>query len=75
MELKTRFYHLNLCQCKSKSNLKTVSVNHVLLGFFIYVSQLHSIAHTIKSIKHFQNMVLLNIHQIHHQIHLILSLH
>ena len=53
MELKTRFYHLNLCQCKSKSNLKTVYVDHVLLGFFIYVSQLHSIAHTIKSIKHF----------------------
>ena len=58
MELKNQFYHLNLRHCKSKSNLKqhfnnkslVVYVTHVLLAFFISLSQLHSIAYTIKSI-------------------------
>ena len=71
MELKIRFYHLNLCHCKSKSNLKEyfnnksliVYVNHVLIGFLFM------------SVSRTQYMVLLFIHQVHHQIRLILSLH
>ena len=64
MELKNRFYHLNLRHCKSKSNLKqyfnnkslAVYVTHVLLAFFIYFSQLHSIEYIIKSISIFKNV-------------------
>ena len=61
IELKNRFYHLNLRHCKCKLNLKqyfnseslVVYVTHVLLAFFIYFSQLHSTEYTIKSIKIF----------------------
>ena len=49
IELKIWFYDLNLCHCKSKSNLKQyfndksliVYVNHELLGFYLCQSRTH----------------------------------